>query len=99
MNCKYTYVLVLQIGVQMVEMTVDDDELVSLAILRAVSIFENVRQESLPPLYSVVDPDALNALVSNPDTESVFKGTVSFQYYGLTVVVSCQSPVMVTVSK
>lgn len=45
----------------------------------------------LPPLYEVIDPDALDVLVS-----STARGEVSFTYEGYQVTVNCSGTVGVT---
>lgn len=53
----------------------------SQAVIAAVSNALGVDAMELPPLYDVVDPDALCALVGSPSTRSRrFRGSVTFAY-------------------
>jgi hypothetical protein len=44
------------------EYTKNPDTSVTVAVVEAVSSFENCEPHALPPLYDAVDADALNAL-------------------------------------
>ena len=59
----------------------DDDRLAVEAVISAVSAATGVDAMELPPLYDVVDPDALCALVG-PRTggSGRFRGTVTFAF-------------------
>ena len=53
----------------------------SIAVLEAVSEAKETCATELPPLYEVVDPDALDRIFSDRRTS----GSVTFQYAGYTV--------------
>lgn len=58
------------------------------AVVDTVARARDVDSLDLPPLYSVVDPDALNALFSRtPDRPTPADGTVTFPYAGYSVTV------------
>ena len=65
----------------------------SYRVVRAVAIREGTDPESLePPLYSVLDPEALDALIARePDRDL----RLSFTYCGYTVVVDGDGTVTV----
>lgn len=62
---------------------VSSDASVSVRVVETVA--ESISRDalSLPPLFDVVDPDALEALV-----ETMSSGEISFRYVGLRVTVS-----------
>ncbi len=63
------------------EYDIDQDEPVSMAVVRAVSAVEGREPESLPPLENVVDTDALDALFDpRPDGKARSGGKLSFVY-------------------
>lgn len=62
----------------------DPGEPISIGIVRAVAVLENTDPMELPPLYQVLDPEALDALVeSNPGPPK----RIEFDYYGYEVIV------------
>ena len=63
--------------------SIESDTPVSTLVVRAVSAATETPVDELPPLYHVVDPDALEMLFSDYDTD----GSVEFQYAGRTVTV------------
>lgn len=63
-----------------------ETELTSQAVVRAVAAETGRDPLELRPLYEVVDPDALNSLVSS--AESAAAPTVEFRYAGCTVSVT-----------
>lgn len=57
------------------------DESVSMAVIRAVSALEDRDPVTLPPLSGILDPDALDALFTNPYSgKPKIGGTVSFVF-------------------
>jgi hypothetical protein len=79
------------------EFELNGDEPVSLAIIRGVAVAENTRPEDLPELYGVIDPDALDELVSPDNRESAFEGNVSFSYSNSYVVVRCTPSITISI--
>ncbi|MBO4247640.1 hypothetical protein IL252_07400 [Halomicrobium sp. IBSBa] len=70
-----------------------DDELPpSTAIVEAVSTSADTPAVELPPLYEVVDPDALDALFADGQTF----GVVTFEYAGYDVTVRADGHVEVS---
>lgn len=67
----------------LVRTTVDRDEPVSLAVLRAIAAVEDEPIEELPQLYRAIDPDALTELVD----DDRFEGQVAFSYDRYRVVI------------
>ncbi|PSP28753.1 hypothetical protein BRC65_01440 [Halobacteriales archaeon QH_2_65_14] len=65
---------------------------VSEAVVHAVADAEGTSPLGLPPLTTVVDPDALEMLFRNHDSE----GCVTFSYHGYQVTVSSENAVQVT---
>lgn len=59
---------------------------VSITILRRVADREGTSAEELPPLHDVIDPDALDTLVSAASARDQ-ELMVRFQYEGYTVAV------------
>lgn len=75
-----------------------DDENVSEAVITAVADAKGVSpMDVTPPLYDVVDPDALEAIVASmtrgPDESA---GRVEFSYGGYAITVTCEGQVSVT---
>lgn len=70
----------------------ESDAALSALVVKAVSDATETPVDELPPLYHVIDPDALDELFSGRDTD----GSVGFQYAGQTVTVSADR--MITVS-
>ncbi|MFC7157229.1 HalOD1 output domain-containing protein [Halomarina halobia] len=66
------------------------EEALSTAIVEALSTVTGEPVSDLPPLYSVVDPDALDAFVASLD-----RGLVSFTYADCRVAVEEQGIVLV----
>ena len=65
---------------------VRDTEDLSETIVNIVADFEGVDPAELtPPLYSVIDPDALEALFASTDSDGPPHGHVSFRYRGYDV--------------
>jgi hypothetical protein len=65
-------------------------------VVRAVSSRLGVDSLDLPPLYDAVDPDALDALFSDPPGMSWSRtGTVSFEYATCTVFVHGDGTIVV----
>ncbi|ADB62911.1 hypothetical protein Htur_4073 (plasmid) [Haloterrigena turkmenica DSM 5511] len=62
------------------------------AIVSAVAEAEGVDSIDLPPLYNVIDPEALNALFTS-DSGTV--SSVEFEYAGYSVVVRGEGDVVV----
>jgi hypothetical protein len=54
----------------------------SEAIVAAIAAKESVTETSLPPLYSQIDPDALDTLVAGQTSDDI---QISFTYSGYTV--------------
>jgi hypothetical protein len=66
------------------------------AVLTAVAACRERDELALPPLYSVVDPDALDALFTTAaGDESPRTGTVAFDYAGCRVTVERRGTVVV----
>jgi len=60
---------------------VGQDEAPSTAIVRVLSTISNTRPEQLPPLYDSIDPDALDILFSNKQSN----GAVKFCHSGFRI--------------
>jgi len=59
------------------------DETVSQSVVEAVADAEDVAPEDLaPPLYEVIDPDALGRLFTSTGSSSRSSGRVDFTYIG-----------------
>lgn len=56
------------------------DEPVSMAVVRAVSSFEDRPETSLPPLHDAINPDALDALFASGGETADRSGSVSFVF-------------------
>lgn len=63
---------------------------ISERVVRAVATYTDTDPLELPPLYDAIDPDALNALVSE-----LSGGGLSFQYAGHSVTVESSSTIQV----
>ncbi len=74
------------------DVTPEADAAVSARVVKEVSAATATPVEDLPPLYHVVDPDALDVLFSGCDTD----GSVEFQYAGRTVTVFADRSVTVS---
>ena len=79
------------------------DESLSQGVVRAVSTASNVdpipdagaeSEESLDPLYTVIDPDALDAVFRTTDS-SARGGQITFTYHGREVTVHSEGRVSV----
>jgi hypothetical protein len=57
----------------------------SQAVVDAVADAEGVEPTELPPLFSAIDPDALDALFQPASDETVVTGSVRFRYAGYDV--------------
>lgn len=76
---------------------VRDDEPVTRAVVRAMSAETESDSMDLPPLYSVLDPDALNALFATPSGSSSRSDcAVSFDYHGREVRVTSPGTVQIS---
>lgn len=74
-------------------------ETVSEAVVLSVSAFEDQAPMSLPPLFGVVDPDALSEICQERDDErSQSEVTVSFSYSNSQVTVENGETIIVTTS-
>lgn len=63
-------------------------------VLQTVAAYENVPTTELPPLFEVVDPDALAALfASPPGSPTRTRGMVTFPYSGYLLTVSADGSV------
>lgn len=71
------------------------DERVSEAVISAIADLENVSPLELPPLYEVIDPDALNVLFQRDATPR----RVEFSYRGHDVVVRNEGDVSIDRTK
>lgn len=67
---------------------VPTDEPLSHAVVEAVSEAEDAQPTELPPLFSAIDPDALDALFTSAGDEAVVTGSVQFRYAGYDVCVN-----------
>lgn len=63
----------------------------STAIIKKIAFATDTPAEDLPPLYDVLDPDALNGLVSSLTTD----GQVEFRYAGYKVTVQADQAIEV----
>lgn len=71
----------------------------SLAVVEAVAREEGIDPiELTPTLNSVVDPDALDALFSPTDAESLRSCRVEFEYHGYRVTISGTGDIRVSAS-
>ena len=61
----------------------------SLAIVERVADHLDLDPMSLPPLYEVIDPEAIDALFDQDAMHRSFAGEVSFLYSGVEVHLSC----------
>ncbi|MFC7213305.1 HalOD1 output domain-containing protein [Saliphagus sp. GCM10025334] len=76
------------------------DELPSEAVVEAVAAATGSTSESIPPLYEVVDPEALDQLfVPTSQGTSLRTGVVEFQFHGCDVTISTCGRTTVTVSE
>lgn len=58
---------------------------VSLRVVEAVATLYDVDSTDLDPLYSVIDPDALDALFAPTQADRRLTGEVTFQYENLVI--------------
>ena len=70
--------------------SVPDDVPPSTAVVEAVAEVTNDRPEDLPPLYDVVDPDALDGIIGRGTD-----GVVAFRYVGCLVNVDADGSVRI----
>lgn len=63
------------------------DQPVDTAIIEAVAEKAAVEPTALPPLYEVVDVDAIEALFEPTQSGSPRSGTIRFLYYGYVVTI------------
>jgi hypothetical protein len=63
--------------------TTETDASLSALVVKAISAATETPVDELPPLFHVIDPDALDVLFSGCDTD----GSVEFQYAGRTVTI------------
>lgn len=70
---------------------------VGRAVVEQVATAEGVDPVEIPvPLYDVVDPDALDALVTDSESESTVLSEITFPYYGYDVAVAADGSVSIT---
>lgn len=69
---------------------IDEPDSTAETVVQAVAAVDNEPIEALPPLASVVDPDALTSLF-----ESTATGRISFRYNDHTVVVGATDEIAV----
>lgn len=68
---------------------VSDDESPSMAVVDAVTEAAGVEQTDLPPLYTVIDPDAVDSFFRSPlGIGSEDAKEIQFEYYGYEVTVT-----------
>jgi len=67
--------------------TTFDDEPPSYAITRAIAAIENVEVTEVPPLYSSIEPEALNLLFQQRDSRAVEEIRVQFSISGYSIAV------------
>ena len=65
----------------------------SEAIVAAIAAKESVTETSLPPLYSQIDPDALDTLVAGQTSDDI---QISFTYSGYTVQIRDSETIEIT---
>lgn len=58
-----------------------------VAVMEAMSQLTGQSEIDLPPLYRAVDPDALNTICGDTNSESTYPNTVSFVYTSVHVTV------------
>lgn len=76
---------------------IQEDESVTEAVVRAVCSVTESDQMGLEPIYSVVDPDALNVLFgSGSDPSRRTDGVVAFEYVGRHVRITSENTVKVS---
>ena len=61
---------------------------VALRVAESVAAFYEVEPTDLDPLYSVIDPDGLDALFTSTQSDRSLKGELTFQYENVTVSVN-----------
>ena len=70
------------------EYEIDPEEPASMAVVRAVSNYTDTPPAELEPLYDVVDPEALDALVSGLEPDSRRGREIRFRYDDVDVTVT-----------
>lgn len=66
------------------EYEIDTDESASVAVVRAIAAYTETEPEELDPLYWVIDPEALDTVISRTTTSV----RVQFEYEGVSVTVN-----------
>ncbi|AHG00350.1 hypothetical protein HALLA_17650 [Halostagnicola larsenii XH-48] len=73
---------------------------VSVRIVKRIAAHEGVDPIDLsPPLYTAIDPDALNSLFEPPISGSGRAGRVTFTYRGHTVIVENAEDIAITIKE
>lgn len=67
----------------------------TVEIMAAVAAEEGVEEMALPPLASVIDPDALNELLESMDDTEQTDARVQFEYYDYTVQITADQTIIV----
>lgn len=67
----------------------------STGVVEAIAAVTDQEPQDVPPLYDVVDPDALDAIVSTDGNDTGRSVRVSFAYEGLEVTVDSASGIEV----
>lgn len=77
---------------------IQEDESVTEAVVRAVCSVTESDQMGLEPIYSVVDPDALNVLFGSNGSDHSRRtdGVVAFEYVGRHVQITSENTVKVS---
>jgi len=71
--------------------TIDEAESVVECVIRVVAAVEGDEVDEMPPITSVIDPDALSNIFGNGETV----GHVSFRYYDHRIVVTASGDISV----
>ena len=75
----------------------DHNDSLSRAVIEAVADEEEVEPTDIPPLYTAIDPEALDSLFQSPDAgEVTMVGQARFTYHGYEVSVSADGQVTLT---
>lgn len=59
------------------------EESPSIAVIRTISAFSNTPEEKLDPLFDIIDPEAMDAIIGTSAD-----GSISFRYSGFDVTVA-----------
>ena len=70
-------------------------ESLSQSVAEAIAFAMDADIAELPPLYTVIDPDALDRLFWSSPSKPRMEGTVSFPFNGCTVRVSANGKIVV----